>query len=118
MALRLHGKAGSPLKNIARPIRAFRVEWRAEDWLAIKAAPSVAPAAGSRKQSLPRLSIVVLSFANIGGDPQPEYFVDGITESLTTDLNQKRGCRTVQKESRCFDPPQHDPSGPSGHLPV
>jgi TolB-like protein len=39
-----------------------------------------------------RLSIVVLPFANIGGDPEREYFVDGVTESLTTDLSGMRGC--------------------------
>jgi TolB-like protein len=38
--------------------------------------------------SPPRLSIVVLPFANIGGDPEQEYFVDGVTESLTTDLSR------------------------------
>ena len=39
----------------------------------------------------PRLSIVVLPFANIGGDPEQEHFVDGVTESLTTDLSRIRG---------------------------
>src|SRR5262249_38978765 len=34
------------------------------------------------------LSIVVLPFANLGGDPQQDYFVDGITESLTTDFSR------------------------------
>ena len=36
----------------------------------------------------PRLSIVVLPFVNIGGDPEQDYFVDGVTESLTTDLSR------------------------------
>ena len=35
----------------------------------------------------PRLSIVVLPFANLSGDPEHDYFVDGVTESLTTDLS-------------------------------
>jgi TolB-like protein len=39
-------------------------------------------------QRAPPLSIVVLPFANLGGDPQQDYFVDGITESLTTDLSR------------------------------
>ena len=39
----------------------------------------------------PRLSMVVLPFANIGGDPEQEHFVDGVTESLTTDLSRMRG---------------------------
>jgi DNA-binding winged helix-turn-helix (wHTH) protein len=36
--------------------------------------------------SAPRLSIVVLPFANLGGDIEQDYFVDGVTENLTTDL--------------------------------
>src|SRR5579871_26188 len=36
----------------------------------------------------PRLSIVVLPFTNLGGDPEQEYFVDGVTESLITDLSR------------------------------
>jgi adenylate cyclase len=35
----------------------------------------------------PRLSIVVLPFENLGGDPEQEYFADGITDDLTTDLS-------------------------------
>jgi len=36
----------------------------------------------------PRLSIVVLPFANIGNDPEQQYFADGITEDVTTDLSR------------------------------
>ncbi len=39
-------------------------------------------------ETIPRLSIVVLPFANLSGDPRQDYFVDGITESLTTDLSR------------------------------
>jgi len=44
--------------------------------------------ATTKSQSAPRLSIVVLPFANIGGNPEQDYFVDGVTESLTTDLSR------------------------------
>ncbi len=65
------------LKNIARPIRAYAVGVNANaDW------------AVPLSTSPPRLSIVVLPFANIGGDPEQDYFVDGVTESLTTDLSR------------------------------
>ena len=38
--------------------------------------------------AVPRLSIVVLPFANLSGDPAQQYFADGITEDLTTDLSR------------------------------
>ncbi len=47
----------------------------------------------------PRLSIVVLPFANIGGDLELEQFVDGITESLTTDLSQVRGAVVIARNT-------------------
>lgn len=67
------------LKNIARPVRAYAVVGDGPG-LAASATPTAPPAAS--------LSIVVLPFANIGGDPEQEYFVDGVTESLTTDLSR------------------------------
>ena len=50
----------------------------------------LAPAATSVNDKLapaPRLSIVVLPFENLSGDPEQEYFADGITDDLTTDLS-------------------------------
>ena len=49
--------------------------------------------------SRPRLSIVVLPFANIGGDPEQEYFVDGVTDSLTTDLSRMRGAFVIARNT-------------------
>ncbi len=46
----------------------------------LQAKPASAPA--PEKSTPPRLSMVVLPFANIGGDPEQEHFVDGVTESL------------------------------------
>jgi TolB-like protein/tetratricopeptide (TPR) repeat protein len=43
----------------------------------------------------PRLSIVVLPFANIGGDASRDYFADGVTESLTTDLSRISGAFVI-----------------------
>ncbi len=43
----------------------------------------------------PRLSIVVLPFANLCGDPEQEYFADGVTESLTTDLSRISGAFVI-----------------------
>jgi TolB-like protein len=47
--------------------------------------------------SAPRLSIVVLPFTNIGRDHGQEYFVDGITESLTTDLSRISGAFVIAR---------------------
>ena len=68
------------LKNIARPIRAYAVGLSANTHETASLPPSA-----------PRLSIVVLPFANIGGDPEQDYFVDGVAESLTTDLSRISG---------------------------
>ena len=60
------------------------------------------PAASSPQtsaSSAPRLSIVVLPFANIGGDLEQEYFVDGVTESLTTDLSRIAGSFVIARNS-------------------
>ena len=60
---------------------------------------SVAPAPSAEKSAPPRLSIVVLPFANIGGDPEQEYFVDGVTESLTTDLSRISGSFVIGRNT-------------------
>jgi TolB-like protein/class 3 adenylate cyclase len=73
------------LKNIARPVRAYAVINNGRG-------PNTQCGAVTRSSpSAPRLSIVVLPFANIGGDPEQDYFADGVTESLTTDLSRIRG---------------------------
>jgi TolB-like protein len=51
------------------------------------------------RESSPRLSIVVLPFANIGGDPEQEHFVDGVTESLTTDLSRIRNAVVIGRNT-------------------
>jgi TolB-like protein/cytochrome c-type biogenesis protein CcmH/NrfG len=101
----LHTLGELALRNIERPIRAFRVEWNAEDWPASQAAPSPRPNAARPRPATaapsvpPRLSIVVLPFANIGGDPEHEYFVDGVTESLTTDLSRMSGMLVIARNT-------------------
>jgi TolB-like protein/class 3 adenylate cyclase len=72
------------LKNIAEPIRVYSLE------VGKPAQAKPAPAPAPEISVPPRLSMVVLPFANIGGDPEHEHFVDGVTESLTTDLSRIR----------------------------
>jgi adenylate cyclase len=52
------------------------------------ASPQLPPTVtGTEAKPAPRLSIVVLPFANLSNDPEQEYFADGITDDLTTDLS-------------------------------
>ena len=78
------------LKNIARPVRVFALKSGAST-------PAIAPAV--EKSGPPRLSLVVLPFANIGGDPEQDYFVDGVTESLTTDLSRISGAFVIGRST-------------------
>ena len=81
------------LKNIADPIRIYSLQ--------VGASANVEPASPPvpDKRRPPRLSIVVLPFANIGGDAEQEHFVDGVTESLTTDLSQIRGAVVIARNT-------------------
>ena len=70
------------LKNIAQPVRAYAVD-PAPGGAGDLQSPSTA-----RNGRAARISMVVLPFANLGGGAEQEYFVDGVTESLTTDLSR------------------------------
>jgi adenylate cyclase len=74
------------VKNIARPVRVYALHPEAITKLAassVSAAKSI-----PRPAAAPRLSIVVLPFANLSDDREQQYFADGITEDLTTDLSR------------------------------
>jgi TolB-like protein/Tfp pilus assembly protein PilF len=74
------------VKNIARPVRVYALRCEV---VAEFPAASVTPATSiSQPIVAPRLSIVVLPFANLSNDPEQQYFADGITEDLTTDLSR------------------------------
>src|SRR5438270_3827028 len=75
------------LKNIADPMRA----WRAR--IADEAASAVQSSSSPVEQALAppdKPSIAVLPFVNMSGDPEQEYFADGIVEDITTALSRAR----------------------------
>ena len=83
------------LKNIARPVRVYGIDPRGPS----ASPPGDAASAEVQRTAPPGLSIVVLPFANIGSDPDQEYFVDGVTESLTTDLSRISGSFVIARNT-------------------
>jgi len=77
------------LKNISEPVRAY----------AMQCATAATSAWKGADTPVPRLSIVVLPFANLGGDEEQDYFVDGVTESLTTDLSRMAGAFVIARNT-------------------
>jgi TolB-like protein/class 3 adenylate cyclase len=73
------------VKNIARPVRAYA--WRPENAAGLPTTRASSTTSSSPPVA-PRLSIVVLPFANLSNDSEQQYFADGITEDLTTDLSR------------------------------
>ena len=73
------------VKNIARPVRVYALQPEAVTDLSAPSVPSVVPI--SQPVVAPRLSIVVLPFTNLSDDREQQYFADGVTEDLTTDLS-------------------------------
>jgi adenylate cyclase len=74
------------LKNIAQPVRVYRVS----------------PQASAERPALPlpdKPSIAVLPFANITGDPEQEYFADGVVEEITTALSRIRWLFVIARNS-------------------
>jgi TolB-like protein/class 3 adenylate cyclase len=89
--LRVNDLGPTSLKNIAEPIRVYSLE------VGLPGTGQRAPA--PEKPDPPRLSIVVLPFANLGGDSEQDYFADGVTESLTTDLSRIRGSFVIARNT-------------------
>jgi TolB-like protein/class 3 adenylate cyclase len=71
------------VKNITRPVRIYALRPETRSAAAVSAAVPIPRAVGA-----PRLSIVVLPFTNLSNDPEQQYFADGITEDVTTDLSR------------------------------
>lgn len=81
-----------PVKNISRPLRVFRVALDEA-----QAAPATAPvlSVGDGGAS----SIAVLPFTNLSGDPDQEFFADGLTEDIITALSRFRDLLVISRNS-------------------
>ena len=97
----LHALGELALKNIERPIRAFRVEWAATDGDVERMRQSL-PSLPSETSTLAlpdKPSIAVLPFTNLSGDPEQEYFTDGMIEEIITALSRSKSLFVIARNS-------------------
>jgi adenylate cyclase len=85
------------VKNIARPVRVYAL--RPEGVAGAPTANVSSATSGSPLVPAPRRSIVVLPFTNLSNDPEQQYFADGITEDLTTDLSRLAGMFVISRNT-------------------
>lgn len=82
------------VKNIAEPVRVYRVQMTPR-----AVVPPPSPEQGSMLALPDKPSIAVLPFTNMSGDAEQEYFSDGITEDLITDLSKLSGLLVIARNS-------------------
>ena len=85
------------LKNIERPVQAFGVRWDASDWQVLVTEETVSSPAPLPLPDKP--SIAVLPFQNMSGDPEQEYFVDGLVEDIITGLSRFKSLFVIARNS-------------------
>jgi adenylate cyclase len=89
--IRIEARGERTVKNIARPIEVFCIVAEAGGRTPVQPAPA-APAPD-------KSSIAVLAFANMSGDAEQEYFSDGISEDVITDLSRLSGLHVIARNS-------------------
>ena len=100
LELTLEDLGEQTVKNIARPVRVFRVPVMTENLSAVgKTPPDTAGPSGTEFELPDKPSIVVLPFENMSGDPEQEYFADGIAEDIITGLSKMRWVFVISRNS-------------------
>ncbi len=92
LEIRFEDQGLQAMKNITRPLRVFRVVL---DELAASPLPAPAPSPGDGGLN----SIAVLPFANMSGDPDQEFFADGLTEDIITALSRFHDLLVISRNS-------------------
>jgi adenylate cyclase len=94
------------LKNIERLVQAYSVVWQASDWPIRQAVAeqqqvktTVAAPADPPLPLPDKPSIAVLPFQNMSGDPEQEYFVDGLVEDIITALSRFKSLFVIARNS-------------------
>ncbi len=89
------------VKNIDTPVRAYKVllDGKGTEAPAAAAEEAATPKAKPALELPERPSIAVLPFENMSGDAEQEYFADGITDDIITDLSKLRGLFVIARNS-------------------
>ena len=85
------------LKGFEEPVNAYAVRHECDTTVVVTKAPSLEAPVGADLSDKP--SIAVLPFANMSGDPEQEYFSDGITEDIITELSRFRELYVIARNS-------------------
>jgi len=80
------------LKNISEPVRIYRL-------LLDEEAPAAPTEEASASAAVVKPSIAVLPFANMSGDPEQEFFTDGLTEDILTELSRRHELFVISRNS-------------------
>lgn len=83
------------VKNIVRPIRVYRIRLEEGPRSASDDTKGAVKATGTSKKP----SIAVLPFANMSGDPEQEFFADGLTEDIITELSRFHDLLVISRNS-------------------
>jgi len=82
------------LKNISRPVRVYRAVIESPEQKATHGESQPA-----QKRAVVKPTVAVLPFANMSGDPEQEFFVDGLTEDILTELSRRRELFVISRTS-------------------
>ncbi len=95
LAIALHDLGEVAVKNIARPVRCFAVVSDTAGEGTSQEAPPPEPAAKASEKP----SVAVLPFDNMSGDPEQDYFADGMSEDIITALSKLRWFFVIARNS-------------------
>src|SRR5262249_43305297 len=97
--LRFEDLGDQSVKNIARPIRVFRVHLETDANAAPEHATRAAAASAGASAAAKQPSSAVVPLANMSGDPEQEFFADGLTEDIITELSRFHDLLVISRNS-------------------
>ncbi|HUE46726.1 MAG TPA: adenylate/guanylate cyclase domain-containing protein [Aestuariivirgaceae bacterium] len=102
LPLRYEDLGEQPVKNIKKPVRAYKILIPGPDAASVTAGARPAPLLKTGEAAPPladKPSIAILAFDNMSGDPAQDYFSDGISEDIITDLSKLSGLIVIARNS-------------------